>query len=66
MFNKQKFKAAVALAGKNMKEVASLIGVDVATLYRKMNGESDFFRSEIDILRRELDICDVDSIFFDR
>lgn len=47
MFNKRLFKAQVVLKGKTLRAVAKELGIDEATLYRKMNGESDFFREEI-------------------
>lgn len=64
MFDKKKFKAQIILAGKTLQEVADLLGVNLATLYRKMNGESDFYRSEIQILCKELNISNPKEIFF--
>lgn len=64
MFNKRLFKAQVALKGKTMRSVAKEMGVDEATLYRKMNGESDFFRHEIQILCKFLEIVNPTEIFF--
>lgn len=64
MFDKKKFKAAAALVGKSMKEVADILEIDSATLCRKMNGTSDFYRAEIDVLCRKLGISNVDEIFF--
>lgn len=64
MFNKRKFKAAVILAGKTLPDIAELLGINLATLYRKMNGESDFYRNEIQILCEELKIKNPVEIFF--
>lgn len=64
MFNKTKFRAAVLLSGKTLSEVAELLGINLATLYRKMNGESDFYRNEIQILCKELKISNPVEIFF--
>ncbi len=64
MFNRRRFKAQVALKGKTMRLVAKELGVDEATLYRKMSGESDFFRHEIQIICNFLDITDPLDIFF--
>ena len=36
MFAEKRFKAAMALAGINMKELAQALGIDVSTLYRKI------------------------------
>ncbi len=64
MFNRRLFKAQVALKGKTMRSVAKELEVDEATLYRKMSGESDFFRHEIQILCKFLDITNPTDIFF--
>ena len=42
MFNERRFKAQVVLAGMTMRQVAAELGIDEATLYRKMSGKSDF------------------------
>lgn len=66
MFNKHKFKASVIAAGMNMEDVASFLELNTSTLYRKINGSSDFTRIEIkkiqDLLN--LDICKIGEIFF--
>ena len=64
MFDKKKFKAQVILSGKSLQEVAGILGINVATLYRKMNGESDFYRNEIHLLCEKLDIENPSEIFF--
>ena len=64
MFDKTKFRAAVLLSGKTLPEVAGLLDINLATLYRKMNGESDFYRNEIQILCKELKINNPVEIFF--
>lgn len=66
MFNKNKFKARIVEAGFNMEYVAKSIGVNAATLYRKMNGTSDFTRTEIQKLQKvlSLDVEKVVEIFF--
>ncbi|MTI56122.1 helix-turn-helix domain-containing protein [Geosporobacter ferrireducens] len=64
MFDKKKFKAQVILSGKTLQEVADLLGVNIATLYRKMNGESDFYRNEIQLLCESLNIKNPAEIFF--
>lgn len=64
MFDRLKFKAIVVLRGCTMAEIAQVLGIDTATLYRKMNGESDFFRKEIDCLCRYLQIENPQEIFF--
>lgn len=64
MFNKKAFRDLVTLRGKTYHDVAEYLDIDDSTLYRKMNGSSDFTRKEIQ------DICDYLSadpmvIFFD-
>ena len=50
MFDKKRFKAAMALADKSYKDLAEALGIDTSTLYRKANGQSEFTRSEIQVL----------------
>ncbi len=46
-FNQTKFKASVILAGKTLKDVAKFIGINEATLHRKIARNGDFTRAEI-------------------
>ncbi len=48
MFKKNEFRAAMARKGKNASEVAKALNIDPATLSRKISGQSDFYRSEIE------------------
>lgn len=64
MFDKKRFKAYIVLAGLTMQQVAAELGIDTATLYRKMNGTSDFYRSEIQELCDLLKIEDPTAVFF--
>lgn len=66
MFQKNEFKAELVRRGLSVEQVAKMLGIDPASLYRKINGESDFFRNEIDALRTKLDLSDDDilKIFF--
>lgn len=66
MFQKNEFKAELVRRGLTVEQVARHLGIDPASLYRKMNGESDFFRNEIDTLRNQLSLSDDDimRIFF--
>lgn len=48
MFDVKKFNAAIALKGENQQEAARVMGINPATLYRKIRGESDFYRTEIE------------------
>ena len=51
---------------KNLNELADCLGINVATLYRKLNGTSDFTRSEIQQIRLFVPLSkeDIYSIFF--
>ncbi len=64
MFDEKRFRAAVVMSGLKMRDVAAELGIDSATLYRKMNGKSDFYRNEIQNLCELLDIKDPTLIFF--
>ena len=64
MFDQKKFKALLVLKGMKVSELAKLIGLNEVTLYRKMNGKSDFYREEIDKIRKVLGIKDPSEIFF--
>lgn len=64
--NRQLFKARALLANLSMEEIAKALGINVATLYRKLNTKSDFTRTEIQALRELLEITaqEVQDIFF--
>ena len=64
LFDKKKFKGIILLKGKTLQDVANLLNISLSTLYRKMNGDSDFYRNEIDIIVREFDIENPNEIFF--
>ena len=65
-FDKRKFMAALKLCGVSVRDVAREIGVSFAALYRKINGESDFYRYEIVAICAllHLDNVKMDDIFF--
>ena len=48
VFQKNEFKAEVVRRGLTLDDVAKGIGIDIATLHRKMNGNGDFYRKEIE------------------
>ena len=48
MFKKNEFKAEVVRKGLTLAEVARELGLDPASLSRKINGNSDFYRGEIE------------------
>ena len=66
VFDRNKFRGTVISAGKTMGDVARYLGINPATLTRKMDGTSDFTRSEIQLLRSYLSLSDesLNAIFF--
>lgn len=66
VFNKNLFRAKCVEKGVTLEQVAGIIGVNQSTLYRKMNGKSDFTRNEIQLFRSEMGLScdDVQNIFF--
>lgn len=66
MFNRNLFRAKVIAMGMTLEEVARRMGINPSTLDRKMSGNSDFTRSEIQSLRKMLTMTadECDSIFF--
>ncbi len=66
MFQKNEFKAEVVRRGMSLDDVAKAIGINPASLHRKMNGASDFYRGEIEKIVKLLDLSgsDVIRIFF--
>ena len=64
--DKNALKGAIYNAGKSMGETAEAMGINVATLWRKANGETDFTRNEILTIRKFLGLSveDADRIFF--
>lgn len=64
MFNQKKFKALLVMKCKTMQNIADLLGINQATLYRKINGSSDFYRREIQAICNYLEIEDPNEIFF--
>lgn len=66
LINKLLFKNAIASAGYNIQGLAQLMGVNQATLYRKINGKSEFDRPQLKQLREVLGLDDnqFEAIFF--
>lgn len=56
MFDKNKFRARVIELGMKMSEIAECLGINQTTLNRKINGISDFSRSEIQVLIEKLNL----------
>lgn len=66
MFNKNLFKSKYIEHNLKAADVAVILGINPATLARKMSGESDFTRNEIQLFRAALNLSaeDIASIFF--
>jgi predicted transcriptional regulator len=66
LFKENEFKAEVVRNGLTMKQVADALNIDVASLYRKISGTSDFYRGEISALIKILHLDDeaIMRIFF--
>ena len=66
MFKVNLFKAKLAEKGVTLRKIASVMGCNEATLYRKMYGQSDFTRNEIQLIRKKLELTneEVEHIFF--
>lgn len=64
VFREERFKAALVENKLSISDVANALNISKTTLYRKMSGESDFYRAEIQIIRRLIHRENVDDIFF--
>lgn len=64
MLDKEKLEKAIRVSGLSKKEIADELDIDETTLYRKINGISDFYREEISVLCKLLKIKNPKPIFF--
>lgn len=66
MLDKNKFKYFAATRNLTMAEVAKKIGINPATLSKKLNGSTDFTRSEMQRFKEALGLSEDEmiSIFF--
>lgn len=66
MFQKNLFLAKLKEKSLTQEDAAKIIGVASTTLYRKMIGESDFTRNEIQLFRSALGLtsAEMEAIFF--
>ena len=64
--NQTEFKVAQIRANITKEEIAKRLNINITTLYRKFNGESDFTLSELKVVKEILGLSkeDVDRIFF--
>ncbi len=64
MFDRLRFQYEIKAKGFTLNDVAGMLGINLTTLYRKMSGESDFFRHEIQILCHNIHFDNPMEIFF--
>lgn len=66
MFQKNEFRAVLARNNMTIDDVAKALNVTSPTISRKINGQGDFFRSEIETIRQLLNLSpeEVLNIFF--
>lgn len=66
MFKANLFWAKLKELNKTAEDIAKVLGVNQVTVYRKVNGTSDFTRNEIQLIRHALSLTidEVDNIFF--
>lgn len=65
MFNRDLFRAKCIEHGIRTQDAAQIMGINPATLSRKMGGQSDFTRNEIQLFRAALHLTpqETDAIF---
>lgn len=66
MFKRNELRAELVRRGMTFEDVAKALEINPVSLYRKMNGTSDFFRGEIETIVHLLGLSgeDVLRIFF--
>ena len=64
MFDKQRLEAELVLQNIGKAEFAKSLGIDTSTLYKKMNGKSDWSLSEIRRTGEVLGKDKIEAIFF--
>ena len=66
MFRAELLKAKMVANNINAEVLSDKLGINPATFYRKMSGESEFTRLELTIIRAVLKLtaADMDAIFF--
>ena len=59
-----KIKGKMAEKGLTLRELADLTGIKLSTLSNKLNGQTEFKVSEIQIISKILGIKEIESYFF--
>ncbi len=67
MFKSELLKSVMVSKKVSSTYLADKIGINITTFYKKMNGQSEFTRSEMSIIKAVLNLSkdEMDSIFFD-
>lgn len=67
LFNEKLFRMTLLREGISLQQIAELLGINLVTLYRKMKGNSDFYRDEVQQIcdYLHLDLKEKEDIFFD-
>ena len=63
---KNELLALMKKHGISSEKITEIIGISRSTFYRKLNGESDFYRSEILAMGTVLPREEINRIFFDQ
>ena len=66
MFQKNEFRAALIRRGMTLEDIAKALNIIAPTVSRKINGQGDFFRYEIENIKELLNLTseEVLKIFF--
>lgn len=64
MFDEYAFYDLARRKGKTLKEIAAAIGITTPTLHRKISGQSDFYRGEIQKICELMGEENLNYIFF--
>ena len=64
--NVDKLRDKISSSRKTIEALAVYLGINMSTFYRKINGESDFTRNEIQLVKQKLGLSssEVEAIFF--
>ena len=66
MVNKNEFRSVMIRHGENQSDVAKWLGMSVANLSKKLNGNGDWTVAQIMCVKKRYDLSpeDIDRIFF--
>lgn len=66
MLNENLLKGKVKSCGMTLEQLADFVGINPATMSKKVSGTREFKRNEIELIRRRLQMSkdELDEIFF--